>query len=147
MVAKPPSTTQWYKHSSCDLRNRITWLAPTLPVFHFQKGITANVLKDLVEFIVCKIPPLPVKYLAIWNNNEDNSSPENPTQEEISRNLEKKAQVGSDKDDKRHENTPVIQGKKRKYDATYTYVNTRIKSIPPRETPKVKKKKSLKTPK
>lgn len=109
-------------------------------------------MKDLVQYIVCKIPPLPEQYLAIWNNNGLNSSLKTATKKEISKNLENKTEGGSDKDvpkfgpvlHKHHEHTSVRQGKKRTFDSTY--VNTQIKTLSPRETPKIKKKKSLKQP-
>jgi hypothetical protein len=102
---------------------------------------------------VCKIPPLPEQYLAIWNNNGLNSSLKTATKKEISKNLENKTEGGSDKDvpkfgpvlHKQHEHTSVSREKKRTFDSTY--VNTQIKTLSPRETPKIKKKKYLKQPK
>ncbi|XP_028405491.1 ribonuclease P protein subunit p38-like isoform X1 [Dendronephthya gigantea] len=41
----------------------------TVAACGFKKNITANILKDLMEYIVCKIPPLPEQYLEVWNNN------------------------------------------------------------------------------
>ena len=112
----------------------------------FKKDITANILKDLVEYIVCKIPPLSAQYLAIWNNNGHSSAQKTFTKREISENLKNKAEDCNDEDiqdDKQHKNT---SGKETAVDATY--VNTQIKTVLPRETPKIKKRKRLsKTPK
>ena len=120
------------------------------PFFKFQKDITASILKDLVEYIVCKIPPLSEQYLAVLNNCGHGTSQKTFTQREISENLENKGEHHNNEhigqanehigeDDKQCQDTPVRQAKKRKFDATY--VDTQIKTLSPRETPKTKKKK------
>ena len=94
-------------------------------------------MKDLVEYIVCKIPPLSEQYLARWHSKKTFD------QKEISKGPENKPQSGRSNDlnvlSKQPEHTSVSQGKKRTIDATY--VPTQIKTLPPRETPKMKRKK------
>ena len=101
-------------------------------------------MKDLVEYIVCKIPPLPEEYVATWHSNALHSSQKSLDEKEILKTCENKPQSGGGKDEnvlsKQGEHTSAIQGKKRTLDATY--VQTKIKTLQPRETPKVKRKKS-----
>ena len=113
--------------------------------FPFQKDITANILKDLVEYIVCKIPQLPEPYLALWNNNGHNNAQTTFTQKEISQSSDNKGDIYNSKLNKEDEATCVKRGKKRTF--AVTYINSQIKTLPPRETPKLKKRKTLKKPK
>lgn len=109
-----------------------------------------SILKDLVEYIVCKIPPLPEEYLAIWYNNGHNNSMETVNMKDMPQTRENTTWLKQDPDlhsgpnDYRWQEK-VGQGKKRRFDSSY--VDTHIKTLLPRETPKIKKVKSVKTSK
>lgn len=95
----------------------------------FQKNLEVNMLKDLADFITCKIPPYPEHYLTLWNGHYDFNK---TCEEEESKDCQNK-----------RSNENLKKQMKRKIDATY--VKTKIKSLSPRETPKMKKIKISKT--
>ena len=84
--------------------------------------------------------------MAIWNNSGHSISQKTFTKRKISGKLKNQAEDRNDEDiedDKQHKNT---SGKKKTFEATY--VNTQIKTVLPRESPKIKKRKRLlETPK
>ncbi|XP_046851940.1 ribonuclease P protein subunit p38-like [Xenia sp. Carnegie-2017] len=103
----------------------------TVAACGFKKNLEVNMIKDLTDFITCKIPPYPEHYLTLWNNNGHYDF--NKTcEEEESKDCQNK---------KSNEN--LKKQMKRKIDATY--VKTKIKGLSPRETPKMKKIKISKT--
>lgn len=98
-----------------------------------------------MEFIVCKVPPLPEQYLEMWKNNAHTVSHTSPAISEnkiLRGNDTNVSNIPSQTElNKEQKHTSLLQGKKRKLDATY--VNTKIKTIAPRETPKIKKAKKF----